>query len=179
MATRVRWTALCGAACCCAAAAGCGQETVAGDVTVYAYDWWLGTLLLLLAPMALGAGVQLRRESKPWFALGVMAAGPLAALAFAPGAFLNHVTVAPEYFEVRYGFWWAPEYHHARFDEVTDVRIVTYAVQGGRGKSYYSDLHYTLKSGVHRTIPLNGDLRREGGPDILAMARARGAAAAP
>jgi hypothetical protein len=64
-------------------------------------------------------------------------------------------------------------HHHVRFDDLQSIQIVTTVQQGTRGKNYLQDLVYVFHSGVRQSISLNGDLRREAGPDIIAMAKAR------
>jgi hypothetical protein len=158
----------------CAALAGCGHRHLDDDRILYAYDWWLGPLIVLLGLACVPAGWQLRREGKAAFAYALMVAGPLAALALAPGAFLNKVEIDQEHFEVRHGFWWAPTVHSVRFQDLTDIRLMEYQHQGTRGKHYTHQLEFTFRSGERGKISMDGDLRQEAGADILAMAGKHG-----
>ncbi len=164
---------------CVVALAGCGHESVRGETTTFAYDWWLGPLLVLLGLACLPAGYQLAREGKRLAAGLLIVIGPGLTVVLAPGAFLNHVTVTPDHFEVRYGFWWARERHFVRFADLEDVRVVTHQQQGTRGKHVISNLHYTLRTGRTGIIPLNGDLRWEAAPLIVKTAREHGVGPAP
>jgi hypothetical protein len=155
--------------------AGCGGEPfVRDEETVFAYPVWLGPLLVLLGLLTLPAAWQLRREKKPLGALALAILGPLAALALAPGAFLNHVTVGPDHFEVRYGFWWAPHYHFVNYDDLQSICILVETRQGGRGKTTIHTLEYVRRDGERSTIPLDADLRREAGRTIVQAAERRG-----
>ena len=156
-------------------AGGCVERTVNGDEVGYGYSWWVPVVVLLVALVALPLGLVTRRRSAR-FGWGVMILAPILAIVVFPAMILDKVKVDSEHFEAHYGFWFAPSRPSVRFDDLRELRHVTYKERGRRGRM--STKHKLLcvhKDGHQETVAL-GDLLRRAEPDIDERAQARGVA---
>jgi hypothetical protein len=155
-------------------AGGCVDRNVEGDQVTYAFSWWVWLPVLLAALVAFPLGLVLRRRSGRYgWALLILA--PLGLLVLWPALVLDRVKVDSEHFEARYGTWVSPTRHDLRFDDVRQIRLVTYEERARRGKRTKQKLVCMTRDGKAVTVQL-GDLVKRAAPEILERAEARGVA---
>jgi hypothetical protein len=154
---------------------GCVDRTVKGDEVGYGYSWWVPVVELLGAMAALPQGLVTRRRSSR-FGWGLMILAPLLALVVFPAMILDRVKVDSEHFEAHYGFWFAPSRPSVRFDDLRELRHVTYKQRGRRGRvtTKHKLVCFHL-DGQQETVAL-GDLLRRAEPDIIERAQAKNVA---
>lgn len=140
--------------------AGCVEETRDGDTTVVTFAPWVG--LLVVAPGLLGVMVGL--VILRWQKIAGAAVAGLALLgtaAIAPNLFADRVTVNPERFTLRTGFWFAPTVRDVPFRGLTEIAITAEERPTRQG----TRTSYTLEckgSGPFQRVPV-GDLMKNGG----------------
>jgi hypothetical protein len=153
-------------------AGGCVDRNVDGDHVTYAFSWWVWASVLVGALVAFPLGLVLRRRSGRYgWALLILA--PLGLFVLWPALILDRVKVDSEHFEARYGIWVSPNRHDLRFDDVQQIRLVTYEERTRRGKRTKQKLVCTTRDGRAVTVHL-GDLVKRAAPEILDRAEARG-----
>jgi hypothetical protein len=98
----------------------------------------------------------------------------LAALVF-PAMILDKVRVDAQHFETHYGFWFAPSKHNVRFDDLREMKLVTYEQRtrrgGRRSKQKLVCIH---KSAAPQDTVHLGTLVKEAAPEILRRAAESG-----
>jgi hypothetical protein len=97
-----------GFACLLLIVAGCVQESTEHGERVFTLDLWLPLCTLLGGSGAVPLGLALRRfKARPLERLGwvLLLGGPVAAIGFAPGLFLERVSISDKGFDVRSGIW--------------------------------------------------------------------------
>jgi hypothetical protein len=155
-------------------AGGCVDRSVRGDSTTYDYAWWVPALTLVSGLILFPAGLVLRKRSGRLGA-GMLILGPVLALLVFPMVLLDKVKVDAQHFEDRYGFWFAPTRHNVRFDDLKEVRLVTYEERGRRGrKTTKQKLVCIHKSAAPQDTVQLGTLVKEAAPEILRRAGERG-----
>ena len=156
-------------------AAGCVDRDVNGDQVAYGYSWWVPVVVLLVALVALPLGLlTVRRSARFGWAMFILA--PVLAVFVFPMMILDYVKVDSDHFEARYGFWVAPSRPNVRFDDLTELRHVTWKERGRRGRM--TTKHKLLcvhKGGTQESVRL-GELLKRAEPDIAARAQAKGVA---
>ncbi len=154
-------------------AAGCVDRDVNGDQVTYGYSWWVPVVVLLVALAALPLGLlTLRRSAR--FAWAMFILSPVLAVVVFPNMILDGVKVDSDHFEARYGFWFAPSQPNVRFDDLLELRHVTWQERGRRGrKRTKHKLLCIYKGGAKESVSL-GDLLKRAEPDIVARAEAKG-----
>lgn len=141
-------------------AAGCVQEARDGDTTVVTFAPWVG--LLVAAPGLLGVMVGL--VVLRWQKIAGAAVAGLALLgtaAIAPNLFADRVTVSPERFALRTGFWFAPTVREVPFRGLTEIAITAEEKPTRQGTRTSYSLECRGAGGTQR-VPV-GDLMRNGG----------------
>jgi hypothetical protein len=156
-------------------AAGCVDRDVSGDQVAYGYSWWVPVVVMLVALGALPLGLlTVRRSARFGWAMFILS--PVLAIVVFPNMILDGVKVDSDHFEARYGFWLAPSKPSVRFDELLELRHVTWKERGRRGR--VTTKHKLLcihKGGGKESVTL-GDLLKRAEPDIVARAEAKGVA---
>jgi hypothetical protein len=126
-------------------------------------------MLVILGGLALiPAGIFMFTRGHRTRGIILAIAGPLFAVAIAPGMFMDRVIVNDESLYSRHGFWWSPIVHQVRYDELSQVNVAFEEHNGRGGKTYSYFFDCALKSGKTERIPL-GDVMREALPDIAAQ----------
>ena len=155
-------------------AGGCVDTTVSGDATTYDYSWWVPLVTLVSSLVAFPIGLVMRKRSGR-IGGGLMVMSPVLAFLVFPMLLLDKVKVDAQHFEDRYGFWFAPSRHNVRFDDLKEIRLVTYQQRTRRGgrttKQKLVCIH--KNAGTQDTVQL-GTLVKEAAPEILRRAGERG-----
>src|SRR4051794_33830495 len=87
---------------CCLFLAGCVTKSESGaEVTVH-YEWWLPLGMLVAGVLAIPIGLAVRKNSTR-LGWGLIIAGPIAALGFAPSFLFERVFIHDRGFEVHSG----------------------------------------------------------------------------
>jgi hypothetical protein len=155
-------------------AGGCVDRTVSGDSTTYDYSWWVPVVTLLSSLVAFPVGLVLRKRSGRMGG-GLMVMAPVLAFLVFPMLLLDKVKVDAQHFEDRYGFWFAPSTHNVRFDDLKEMRLVTYQVRTRRGgRSTKQKLVCIHKTAAPQDTIQLGTLVKEAAPEILRRAGEHG-----
>jgi hypothetical protein len=147
--------------------AGCTVEQTQGDTTIFTYAAWTPYATFAAGVVGFLVGVQIRPR---WGRFGWMLIilGPLACLFLAPSFFLDRITVNPQGFTLRTGFWFSPTVHDVKFRDLARIELATEETTGRRGRR---EKHYYFlcekKSGGVDKVPL-GDLMRSGASHKIA-----------
>jgi len=153
---------------------GCIDRDVKGDTVSYDYAWWVPVLTLLAALVAFPAGLVLRKRSGR-IGWGLMILSPFLAILIFPGMLLDKVKIDSQHFETRYGFWFAPTKANVPFDDLVELRLVTYQERTRRGgrqtKQKFVCIH---KSAAPKETVHLGTLVKEAAGDIIERAQAKG-----
>ena len=163
-----------GAAALAWALSGCATEFHAGETTVFAFSRWVPVLFLVATALFVVAGLKLRRKRAVW-GWTTTAGGIAVALLVGPGLFLERVTVTPDRFTLRTGFWFLPTRYDIAFGDVSRIELTaeTKVEEGGRTSATEYLVCYRGE-GDREKVPV-GDLMRAGGAArILQAARAKG-----
>lgn len=148
--------------------AGCTNNRTEGSATIVTFEWWLPALIIVAGLVAIPVGLFVRKKS--FYGWILLIGGPIAAVVFGPGFALDKVTVTPEAFHLRTGFWFSPTVREVKFADLSSVVITKTETRGRRGRKNVSyDLKCTKKSGGQEVIPL-GTLMEEGGAEAFAKA---------
>ena len=157
-------------------AGGCVDRTVTGDSTTYDYAWWVPVVVLVSALVAVPAGLMIRRRSGR-AGVGLLILGPVLGVVILPAMILDKVKVDSEHFETHYGIWFAPSKHNVRFDDLRELRLVTYEERGRRGRRTTKQKFVCVhKSAAPQDTVHLGTLVKEAAPEILKRAAERGVA---
>ena len=158
---------------CCVLLAGCYQKVSDKEELVFSFQAWVPLLVALAGMAAIPVGIVFIARKRRFWGICLAVAGPLAAVAIAPGMYLDRVVVNQEGFYSRHGFWWNPTVHNIRYDELTLVRLVVEEKmsRGRKTYSYYFDCSF--KQGRQERVPL-GDIMREALPEIAERFRQHG-----
>jgi hypothetical protein len=152
-------------------AGGCVDRNVDGERVTYAFSWWVWASVLVAALLAFPLGLVLRkRTARGGWTLLVLA--PLALLVMWPALVLDRVKIDSEHFEARYGIWVSPSRHSLRFDDLRQMRLVTFEERTRRGRRTKQKLVCVTKDGRAETVQL-GDLLKRAAPEILERAEER------
>ena len=156
------------------AAGGCVDRSVSGETTTYGYAWWVPVAVLLSALVALPAAFLLRRRSgRASVALFILA--PVLAVVVFPAMLLDKVKVDAQHFETHYGVWFSPTKHNVRFDDLRELRLVTYEERGRRGRrTKKQKLVCVHKSAAPQDTVHLGTLVKPAAPEILRRAEEHG-----
>src|SRR5215217_4903661 len=156
------------------AAGGCVDRDVSGDQVTYDYSWWVPVVVLLGSLVALPTGLLLRKRSGR-FGVILMVAAPLLALIVFPAMLLDKVKIDSQHFETRDGFWLVPTKHNVRFDDLAEMRLVSYEVRTRRGgRQTKQKLVCVHKDSAPQDTVQLGNLVRHAAQDILDRAQAHG-----
>ena len=104
-----------------------------------------------------------------------MIGGPIAALGFAPSAFLDRVVVDETSYSVRTGFWMMPNKHEVKYEDLAKVQVTVETSRGRRGRqnvNYY--MVCERKDGTSEKISLGHDVVEESAPYFRAIVEAHG-----
>jgi hypothetical protein len=149
--------------------AGCYERVAQGNASVYQFAWWLGPLVIALGLLGIPLGWLLRRWSQKW-GFVLMGLAPVLIIIVAPAMYSDRVFIDDDHFEARYGFWFKPNVHNLRFDELREIRNVEVPNnEGGTNR----ELHCVSKTGQVSVVP-KGNLVSRAVPEILERAKARG-----
>jgi hypothetical protein len=157
----------------CLALCGCVSETPTGTGSTFKFEWWIPTLITVVALLGLIAGVLMikRRKGGGW----VFALAGVFGLIFGTGMFMDRAVVDDDHLDLHTGIIFTPTKHTVRFDDVVAIVGTAEEKAGRRGRtttSYY--LNFQLKSGGVQKVPL-GDLMKNGAAaKVLAVAQKRG-----
>ena len=162
-----------GAALGCIVLAGCYQRVQENGSLVFSFQLWVPLLVVLGGLLAIPIGLVQFARGKRLAGIFLAVAGPVAAVAIAPGIFLDRVVVNQEGFYSRHGFWWDPTIHQIRYSELNLVRLGYETKTGRRGISYSYHFDCFFKSGKQERVPL-GDIMREALPEIAEQFRSHG-----
>jgi hypothetical protein len=160
------------------AAGGCVDRTVNGDEVGYSFSWWVPVAVLLgaLAALPLGFIICLRSARSARFGWALMILALVLALLVFPSMILDKVKVDVDHFEARYGVWFAPSRPNVRFEDLRELRRVTYTERGRRGRVLTKHKLVCVHNDGHQeSVPLDNLLRRAE-PDIVERAQAKGVA---
>jgi hypothetical protein len=153
---------------------GCTRKWDEGGTTHYAFELWVG-LLLLVGSLAAIIGGWAMRIATARFGYGMVFTGAIGLLFIAPGMFLDRVTLSNEGFTLRTGFWMYPTRHDVKFSEVSAIAVTSKVKRGKRGKRTDYNLECTKSEGGMVSVPV-GTLMKEVYEDILDKASDRGIA---
>ena len=155
-------------------AGGCVDRTVKGDATTYDYSWWVPVVTLLSALAAFPLGLVLRKRSTRMGG-GLLVVSPVLAFLVFPMLLLDKVRVDAQHFEDRYGIWFAPSTHNVRFDDLREIRLVTYQERTRRGgRTTKQKLVCIHKDAAPQDTVQLGTLVKEAAPEILRRAGEHG-----
>jgi hypothetical protein len=155
-------------------AGGCVDRSVNGDATTYDYSWWVPVLTLVSSLVAFPIGLVLRKRSGR-IGGGLMVMAPVLAFLVFPMLLLDKVKVDAQHFEDRYGFWFAPSRHNVRFDDLKEMRLVTYQQRTRRGgRTTKQKLVCIHKNAAPPDTVQLGTLVKEAAPEILRRAGEHG-----
>ena len=149
----------------CLLMTGCVTSSVSAAGTRFHYAWWLPLGLFMAGLVFIPIGLALTKQSAR-FGWGLMIAGPIAALAFAPSLFLEQVTVTDKVIDVRSGIWGMTANQTIDFDSVKTLRIAQEAT-GGRNSRLIEVLYFDMKNGSNAKFALNNDVKIEAGKHIV------------
>src|SRR5688500_16396627 len=123
------------AACCVLAltAGGCVDRTVKGDETTYGFAWWVPLLTLVGALVLLPLGLLTRKKSSR-FGWAMILIAPALALVIFPTTLTDKVKVDSNHFQSADGVWFLSTKHDVKFDDLLELRHVTYEERGRRGR---------------------------------------------
>jgi hypothetical protein len=154
-------------------AGGCVQESNSNGERVYQYELWVPLTVLVVGLAAIPIGLWLRK----WTARlgwGLVVAGPVAALFFAPSLFRDRVVVSRERFHVQTGIWGLTAVHSLEFADIKEIRITaeTTTSRGGKRTNYF--LNCDKKSGGSNKVSVNNAVTDAAATAILQEAQAHG-----
>jgi hypothetical protein len=157
-------------------AGGCVDRSVSGDQITYDYSWWVPVTVLLGSLVAFPLGLLLRKRSGR-AGVGLMILSPVLAILVFPAMLMDKVKVDSQHFETHYGLWFAPSRHNVRFDDLVEMRLVTYEERTRRGgRRTKQKLVCVHKSAAPQDTVHLGDLVRQAAPEIMDRAQAQGVA---
>lgn len=146
---------------------GCVDEAIDGSTQTFTYEWWVPLTVLFGGLVAAPAGWFLRNLSAR-IGWGLLIAGPIAAIFFAPSLFRDRVVVDDSRFSVRTGIWGFTAVHEVKYDDLKQVRITFEETRGRRGskrKNYY--LVCERKDGSSAKVSVNNDVALAAAPAFL------------
>ena len=151
---------------------GCVQESVDADTKIFIFDTWVAVLAIVLPLIALIAGLALRKSHQfSHWGWCLIAGGLLFGIVIGPGMYHDRVTVSPERFTLRCGFWFAPTTRDVSFADVRSIKFDKEVRRGRRGrKSTSYDLMCQMNDGSITEVPI-GTLMDYAIDDILATAK--------
>jgi hypothetical protein len=156
------------------AAGGCVDRTASSDATTYDYAWWVPVVTLVSALAAFPIGLVLRNR-RGRIGGGLLVLSPVLAFLVFPMLLLDKVKVDAQHFEDRYGLWFMPSSHNVRFDDLREIRLVTYQQRTRRGgRTTRQKLVCIHKSGAPQDTVQLGTLVKEAAPEILRRAGEHG-----
>lgn len=163
---------ICLMAACCLLLAGCVTRSDSDAGASFHYEWWLPLSVLVagVAFVPIGLGLRKQSERLGW---GLIIAGPLAVLMFAPSLFLERTLVSDQGFEVRSGIWGMTANQKVDFNAVRSLRIAEEET-GGRRSRQIEVLYFDLLSGPAARLPLNNDVKIEAAKEIVTRLTQRG-----
>jgi hypothetical protein len=157
----------------CLLLTGCVSESKAGTGSTFKFDWWIPTLITVVALLLVVGGVlfTVRKKQGAWVAILVGVVG----LLFGPNMFFDRAVIDDDHFELSTGFFFSPTYFNIKWDNVSSIIGSTEEKTGRRGRkstSFY--LNFNLKSGGSEKVP-SGDLMKNGPiKKLVEMANAKG-----
>lgn len=157
----------------CLSLTGCVSESQSGSGSTFKFQWWIPTLITLVALLLIVGGVffTVRKKQGAWVAILVGIFGMI----FGPNMFFDRAVVDDDHFELSTGFFFSPTYFNIKWDTVASVHGSMEERTGRRGRkstSYY--LNFNLKSGGTEKVP-SGDLMKNGPiKKLVDMATAKG-----
>jgi hypothetical protein len=151
---------------------GCVTQSQDGSSAVYAYEWWV-TALWVVVGIAVGPiGWKLRGGRYGW---ALLIACPVFVLGVAPTMWLTSVRVNDDGFQVHNGIWGATANSDVKFADVSGVRLTsetTRSRRGGKRTNYF--LNFDRRSGQSEKVSIGNDVLEAGGLDILERLAKRG-----
>jgi hypothetical protein len=152
--------------------AGCVTQSTSGDETTVRYSWWLPVTIFLAGLAVIPVGAVLRRHTAR-LGWGLLIGGPVAAIVFAPMLAFESVTVNDRGFAVRSGFFGRTAAQDVSFIGMRQIQIME-EMTTGRGARMIDVLVCQPESGEAIRLPLNNDVKIEGGAAIIVRARVKG-----
>ena len=148
---------------------GCVREFIVDDATVFKFQLWV-PMTAMLACVALAIVGWFLRTVIARIGWGLLIVSPLMMLIAVPGLVFDRVTVKPQGFQLRTGFWFAPTLRDVTFSELTEIRVIskTRLTKAGRRTDY--SLHCMKRSGDRTDVPV-GDLMKRALEKVLQTAR--------
>lgn len=144
----------------CLCLTGCVSESQTGSGSTFKFQWWIPTLITVIALLLIVGGVlfTVRKKQGAWVAILVGIVGML----FGPNMFFDRAVIDDDHFELSTGFFFSPTYFNIKWDNVANIHGSMEEKTGRRGRkstSYY--LNFNLKSGGSEKVP-SGDLMKNG-----------------
>ena len=138
--------------------AGCVKEQTDGSSSTFTYELWVPALIFLGGVAAAPLGWVLRQKSGR-LGWGLMIAGPVAALVFAPTMFLDKIVVDADHFQVRTGIVGMAETHSIKFADLKAVHLTVKTSRGRRGRKTTKEyLVCESKTGNRTEVEMSGRL---------------------
>jgi hypothetical protein len=133
--------------------AGCTKETVEGEQTIFAYEWWVSVVAILAG---LG-GTGLCLLAKDW--RGYLGAVIFAAMTvgLGPMSLVDYVKVDSKSVKTRWGFWMFPTVHDVSLADVSSVDL-TKRTSGGRRRRTNYYMVFKKKNGSTDELSLSNSL---------------------
>lgn len=144
----------------CAVLSGCYQRIDKPEGATYSFSPVVPILMIVVGLVLIGMGVVVfARRRFMWGAiLALLGLG--AAVAVAPGMYLDHVVVGKDEFTSRHGFWWSPVIHRVRYDDLAAVDVIVEEKRQRGRRTFSYSLNCISKTGQQEIVPL-GDIMRE------------------
>ena len=155
------------------AAGGCVDRSVKGDEIVYGFSWWVPVITLLGALVLLPVGWLLRSKSSR-FGWGMMLISPVLAIVVFPTTLTDKVRVDANHFESADGVWFMSTKHDVKFDDLHELRHVTYEERGRRGRKRTKQKFLCIRTGGAKESVSIGALLQRAEEEIMERARAKG-----
>jgi hypothetical protein len=157
---------------CCTLLTGCVARSDSGTGTSFHYQWWLPVSVFAAGVVCVPIGMALWKKSGR-LALGLVVAGPGAALVLAPSLLFENVFVDGRGCKIASGIWGMTANLEIEFDQVKSIRIA-HEETGGRQSRLIEVLYFEMKSGQIARFPPNNEVKTEAGKEIVACAARRG-----
>lgn len=155
------------------AAGGCVDRSVKGDEITYGFSWWVPVITLLGAIVLLPAGWLLRNKSSR-FGWAMILIAPVLALVVFPTTLTDKVRVDANHFESADGVWFMSTKHDVKFDDLHELRHVTYEERGRRGRKRTKQKFLCVRTGGVKENVSIGMLLQRAEEEIMERAKAKG-----
>ncbi|HEX6813211.1 MAG TPA: hypothetical protein VF384_16425, partial [Planctomycetota bacterium] len=147
---------------------GCVERSESDGTVVITFATWVRVAVVAVCPVALVAGLRLRRTWMKWKVVLVVLSLVGAAIVV-PGVFSDRFEIDRKGFRSSTGFWFAPKVKDIRFADA-DTLWVPHAEVGNRHRT---PIKVRLRSGATEMVP-QGDLITQCLEDVAGFAKAAG-----